>query len=303
MRQRRNKSKKGTEKETEEDVALENSFDNMTFDKFKELKADYDLLKGQLDGKQKELEDAYQTIANMRDDMKGLQMSQQTLMDKVRDMGEDKKIFEQVKGKLKEFKAKGLFKGIELDISEEHDNETINSLNKLNKLIDKIKEEMDQRDKEHQHFKNKLEQNEKDQAKEVDELIDEYNQKDEAFQSLNDKYIALKREMKMKMLELAKCREEMEEAQNLANELKDEYKGKLKDKKDEFSKFDSQIADLKQEITNRDKKIEELKIELEQQLQRPGGQSEDSSMEIDSYALTKERKKVARLTEEIKKII
>ena len=282
---KKKKSKKGSEKGTEEDVALEESFDNMTFEKFKELKVAYDLLQSQLDAKDKQLVDAQITISNMRDDMKGFQMSQQTLMDKVKEMGEDKKIFEQVKAKLREFKASGLFKGIELDVSEEHDNDAINLLNKFNKLIDKIKDEIDQRDKENYAFKNKLEQSEKDKLKEVDELIDEYNQKDEAFQSLNDKYIALKREMKMKMQELAKCREELQEQEKLVLDLKDEYKGKLSSKKEEMSKNDSIVAELKEEIASRDKKIEELKIELETQLQRPGGYSEDSSMEFDPLAL------------------
>lgn len=119
-------------------------------------------------------------------------------------MGADKKGFERVKDKLREFRQKGMFKNIELSADEEDEDDTINSLNKLNKLLDQTQAMISEKEKDHDHYRNLLEQTKNDKKKEVDDLVDEYNLKDEELQNINERYIGLKREIKSKMYELAK---------------------------------------------------------------------------------------------------
>lgn len=190
------KKKRKLSTEKSEDQALEQSFDNITFDKYKELKEQMEQMKAELDTKQKELDDAKDLIEDLKDEKKANGISLHAMMEKVQNMDTDKLTFERVKLKLKEFKNTGLFKGVELDVDEEEDDETINLMNRLNKLLDKTKEEIEKRDAEQQKLQKILEVSQKEKLKEVDELVDEYNTKDEQLKGLTDKYIALQKEMK-----------------------------------------------------------------------------------------------------------
>jgi len=234
----------------------------------------------------------------MRDDKKVTGISLHSLMDKVKNMDSDKQAFGRVKVKLNEFKKEGIFKGIELDSDEEEDDETVNLLNKLVRLIDRTKKEIEKRDKETKEMREtheKTEQNRKVNDKaEIDDLVDEYNQRDDEFHDINDKYVQLKKDMKKKMYLVAKYKEEMEDAQALADGLKEEYKTKLKDRK-------AKIIELEDQLKSKDIRIINLQNDMDEYLQRSPSKS-DTSTEMDSYALTNERRKVAKLTEEIKKL-
>ena len=288
------RSKKSAASVRSEDLALEESFDNIDFDKFKDMKAKQEQLLADLDLANKALDEARAQIEDLKDDKKAGAINLQTLMQKVQDMDADKQLFERVKGKLKDFKREGVFRGIELHVDEEEDDEVINLLLKLNKLLDQTKKEVDQREQDKKQLESLLRQTHEDKNKEVDELVDEYNMKDEEFQSINDKYIALQRDYKKKMFEVAKYKEEMEDAQTLAADLKDEFRTKLKEKRDQIQKFEESLA-------IKEKRIIELQDEVDGLLQRTPTRS-DTSTEYDSHALVKEKKKVAKLTEEIKKL-
>jgi chromosome segregation ATPase len=276
------------------DHALEESFDNMTFENFKSMKNTIEELKTQIDNKQKEIDDVHAQIDELKDEKKVTGISLHSLMDKVKNMDTDKQLFERVKLKLKEFKNSGIFRGIELEPDEEEDDEIINLLNRLIKLLDKTKLDVELREKEQKQLKELLDRNQKDRVKEVDDLVDEYNVKDEELQGVHDKYIALKKDMKMKMFEVAKYKEEMEDAQRMLDDLKEEQKTKGKGNK-------GRIQELEEEAKHKDNRINELQNEIEHYLQRSPARS-DTSTESDPRALLKERKKVSKLMEEIKRL-
>lgn len=276
------------------DHALEESFDNMTFENFKSMKNTIEELKTEIDNKQKEIDDVHAQIYELKDEKKVTGISLHSLMDKVKNMDTDKQLFERVKLKLKEFKNSGIFRGIELEPDEEEDDEIINLLNRLIKLLDKTKLDVELREKEQKQLKELLDRNQKDRVKEVDDLVDEYNVKDEELQGVHDKYIALKKDMKMKMFEVAKYKEEMEDAQRMLDDLKEEQKTKGKGNK-------GRIQELEEEAKHKDNRINELQNEIEHYLQRSPARS-DTSTESDPRALLKERKKVSKLMEEIKRL-
>lgn len=94
---------------------------------------------------------------------------------------------------------------------------------------------------------------------------------------------------------VAKYKEESEDSQKRASDLREEVKVKLKEKKD-------RIAALEAELEAKDRRVMELQDEMDDLLQRTPTKS-DTSTEMDSQALVKEKRKVARLTEEIKQLL
>ena len=281
-----------------EDRELKTIYNNMTFEHFKELKESQERLRAEVEQIQGELDQAIAQIEELKDDKKVAGISLHSLMDRMKNMDSDKQAFEKVKIKLKEFKTQGIFKGIDLDVEEEEDDETVNLLNRLIKLIDQTRADILKRDKEYREFKELHSKNERERKEnekaEIDDLVDEYNKRDDDFHNLEDKYIVLKRDMKKKMIEVNKYKEEMEEALELAKSMKEENRTKNKERK-------ARIKELEEELKHKDQRIIELGIEIEEYLQRTPTKS-DTSTEYDSFALVKEKKKVSRLTEEIKKL-
>lgn len=161
---------------TSEVDAVEQSFDNMTLEKFKEMKNDYEKLQVDFEAKDDELQKAQEAIADLKDDKKTAGISLHSLLDKVRTLDEDKKAFERVKLKLKEFRSNGLFKGIELDSDEEEDDETTNLLNKLNKLLDSTRGEIDKQDKHNQDLRDTMAATQKEMD-DIDDVAGEFKEK------------------------------------------------------------------------------------------------------------------------------
>ena len=262
---------------------------------------------------QQKIEEAERKYEDLKDDMKARDMNLRMMTEKVNDMNEEITLFKRVKDKLKDLSKKGMFRKIELDEHEEDDDETINSLHKLQKLIEQYENKANLTESDYLNEKARLQQAKADKEDEVNGLIDEYNAKDDELQSINDRYIAAKRECKKYMYELAKCKEEMEEAQQLAKDLKIEYKEKLQNmvqSKDEtvnpkiekIKELEARNAELEEKLIEKENHNEVLKEEIERLLQNTPGSRSDDSTQMDPYALYNERKKVQKLTEEIKRL-
>lgn len=87
----------------------------------------------------------------------------------------------------------------------------------------------------------------------------------------------------------------MAEAQTLAEDLKAEFKEKIKAKNSQVQVLEIKVKELEEMLTDKERRINELKDELEEHLQRtPGGRSDDST-DVDPYALYNEKRKVNNL--------
>lgn len=278
------KLKKKKSSNESEDQALEESFDNMTLDRYRDLKSTIEGLKAEIDTKQQELDKARAEIEDLRDDKKTAGLSLHTLTEKVQNMDADQQALAKIKLKLKEMKRAGMFSDSEFDTEEEG----------LLKLLDKLKDDFDQKDMQTKTLQGLVSKLQQEKNNDMDDLVDEYNMKDEECQSLADKYNTLRREVNKYKHDLTKYKQELIDAQEKAAEVKEKYAGKLKEKTELVAKYE-------EELEHKEKRIVELQNELDAQLQHTPNNS-DTSTEFDSYSLQKERKKVAKLVEEISRL-
>ena len=102
-------------------------------------------------------------------------------------------------------------------------------------------------------------------------------------------------------------------ADQVEEQLKIEYKEKLQNmvqSKDEtvnpkiekIKELEARNAELEEKLIEKENHNEVLKEEIERLLQNTPGSRSDDSTQMDPYALYNERKKVQKLTEEIKRL-